>query len=494
VAQLRTAIYIRVSTDEQVKEGFSIPAQKDRLQKYAESMDWQISDFYIEEGVSAKNTDRPELQRLLQDIRQLKVDIVLVYRLDRLTRSVLDLYHLLHEFEKYNVKFKSATEMYDTTSALGRLFLTLVAALAQWERENLGERVRMGMEHMVHEEKRPGGPPPLGYILLNQKLAVHDEEALIIRFIFDRYLHGAGMNRIAQECNLLRFRTKMGKPFSKTAISAILQNPVYYGALRWNYREGRQKLHAPEDWIVLEDIHPPIISKETYDSACEILKRRKQRHPRQLASGYIFSGIAFCGRCGAQLTGHTIRQKNKGKEIRQYKCTNKKKGTCGLSALPEQTVEQLFIEKVKLAINHILQSVEESTFLKPAVQAKTPDPIKNQLQKITSKRTRLQLLFAEGLITLEEIHSQMRLLAGQEGLLINEEEKHIKCAVSSTGVQETDVWRAAVCSPATVWQYASEEEKRHMAGLLVKRIILYTDEEQQRANRGKSYTMELDFN
>ncbi|WP_052738057.1 recombinase family protein [Bacillus sp. SA1-12] len=147
---MRAALYIRVSTHEQV-EGYSISAQKRQLAAYCESQGWEIANYYIEEGVSAKNTNRPELQRMLTHIREGLIDVVVVYKLDRLTRSVLDLYNLLQTFEKYNCKFKSSTEVYDTTSAVGRMFITLVASFAQFERERLGERVRMGMEQKAKE-------------------------------------------------------------------------------------------------------------------------------------------------------------------------------------------------------------------------------------------------------------------------------------------------------------------------------------------------------
>ncbi|GAE32406.1 recombinase family protein [Halalkalibacter hemicellulosilyticus] len=170
---MKTAVYVRVSTEEQVKEGYSISAQKERLDAYIKSQGWELVSYYVDEGVSAKDTNRPELQRMLKNIEEGFIDVVLVYRLDRLTRSVLDLYQLLESFEKNGCHFKSATEVYDTTTAIGRLFITLVAALAQWERENLGERVRMGMTQKVREGEWHGSTPPYGYQLDNGSLVIN---------------------------------------------------------------------------------------------------------------------------------------------------------------------------------------------------------------------------------------------------------------------------------------------------------------------------------
>lgn len=122
-------IYVRVSTDEQAKEGYSISAQKEKLKAYCVSQGWASFKFYVDEGKSAKDTHRPSLELLLRHIEQGIIDTVLVYRLDRLTRSVRDLYTLLDYFDKYNAVFRSATEVYDTGSATGRLFITLVAAI-----------------------------------------------------------------------------------------------------------------------------------------------------------------------------------------------------------------------------------------------------------------------------------------------------------------------------------------------------------------------------
>ena len=193
---MKAVIYTRVSTEEQVKEGFSLAAQLDRLRSFCDSQGWDVADVYTDEGVSAKNTERPELNRLLRDCPRQKFDVVVVYRLDRLTRSVMDLYKLLQLFDAHKIGFRSATEVFDTTNAVGRLFLTIVAALAQWERENLGERIRMGFDQKKREGKWHSTNVPYGYHRVDDQLVIAEEEAEIIREMFRQYIGGLGVHRL----------------------------------------------------------------------------------------------------------------------------------------------------------------------------------------------------------------------------------------------------------------------------------------------------------
>jgi site-specific DNA recombinase len=161
---MRAVAYLRVSTEEQASEGFSLVAQEERCKSFIKSQGWDlVKEPYIDDGYSAKNLERPAIQQLINDLKNNEFDVIVVYRLDRLVRSVLDLHHLLQLFDKHQVAFKSVTEVFDTTTAMGRFFITLVAAMAQWERENLAERVLMGMERRALEGKRNGGNAPYGY-------------------------------------------------------------------------------------------------------------------------------------------------------------------------------------------------------------------------------------------------------------------------------------------------------------------------------------------
>ena len=149
---MQTAIYCRVSTEEQATEGFSIHAQKDKLTKYAESNDWDIVDYYVDDGISGKNlTDRKEVSRLIEDVKKGKINNVLIYKLDRLTRSVKDLIYLIELFDSHNCTFNSQTEKIDTSNAVGRMFVKIIGIFAEFERENLAERVTFGYEQKTKE-------------------------------------------------------------------------------------------------------------------------------------------------------------------------------------------------------------------------------------------------------------------------------------------------------------------------------------------------------
>ena len=182
---MRAALYIRVSTDEQAREGFSIDAQKRKLLAYAESQDWDVTSILVDDGYSAKDLNRPAMQELLEKVRGEEIDVVLVFKLDRLTRSVKDLYHLLDEFARHDVGFRSSQEQFDTTTTMGRAMLGILGIFAQWERETIAERVRMGMEQKVREGKKPGGKYPYGY---DRDGNLIPEEAEIIRRLRDMYI------------------------------------------------------------------------------------------------------------------------------------------------------------------------------------------------------------------------------------------------------------------------------------------------------------------
>ncbi|WP_297988200.1 recombinase family protein, partial [uncultured Anoxybacillus sp.] len=173
---MKVAIYVRVSTDEQAREGYSIESQKDSVINFVKSQRWEVCDFYIDDGYSAKDLKRPAMQRLIEDTKERKFDVVVFYKLDRLVRSVGDLDKLLKLFDKHDIGIRSVTEPFDTTTAMGRFLITLVAAIAQWEREINSERTKDKLKAMAEKGKWRGGYPIIGYDIKDKKLAVNKNE------------------------------------------------------------------------------------------------------------------------------------------------------------------------------------------------------------------------------------------------------------------------------------------------------------------------------
>lgn len=210
---LKTGIYLRVSTEEQAKEGFSINAQKEKLTNYSKVNDWEIIDYYIDDGISAKNLkDRPNINRLIEDVKSGKVNNVLVYKLDRLTRSVKDLINLIEVFEEYNCSFNSLTEKLDTTNAVGRMFIKIIGIFAEFERENLAERVSFGYEQKTREGNYTNtqGVNGYDYIVGKGDLVVNEQEKEIVNRIYEMYLNGTSMLKIAKTFNTENVPSKRG--------------------------------------------------------------------------------------------------------------------------------------------------------------------------------------------------------------------------------------------------------------------------------------------
>lgn len=348
---MKAALYLRVSTLEQAIEGNSIDAQKKRLTSFAESQDWTIHDFYIDDGYSAKDLKRPDMQRMISDLESKKIDVILVYKLDRLVRSVADLHHLLELFDKHDVKFKSATETFDTTTAMGRFFINLVASMAAWERETIGERVRMGMEEKALKGGWNGSQAPFGYDLVDGSLVINPEEAKCVRMIFDMYKR-IGTGNIARQLNRMNIHSRYGR-WSQTGIAYLLRNITYTGKVQWHGKNGNV--------IITEGKHEAIISEELFEETNKRLSTRKMRKGGA-TSTYIFSGVLRCARCGGKMSGSSYMYR--GTKIKTYRCAEATFASCTMRRIQERALIEEFLKQIDINIDSIKNEVvieEEKT-------------------------------------------------------------------------------------------------------------------------------------
>jgi site-specific DNA recombinase len=293
---LRCAIYTRVSTEHGLDQDFnSLDAQREACSAYIKSQaheGWrQNREHYDDGGFSGGSLDRPALQRLLEDIESRKVDVIVVYKVDRLTRSLADFAKLVELFDGQRVSFVSVTQSFNTTSSMGRLTLNVLLSFAQFEREVTGERIRDKIAASKKKGIWVGGIIPFGYRLENRKLFIEESEAKIVRLIFERYLALGSIRTLEQELNSAGILTRRrelstgkvigGIPFTQGPIAHILKNRTYIGEL--NHRKNAY----PAD-------HAPIVSRELFDAVQKQLEgKRNARAEKHQASGALLIGKLF---------------------------------------------------------------------------------------------------------------------------------------------------------------------------------------------------------
>ncbi len=305
---VRCAIYTRVSSEEQAKEGYSLAAQDERLRSHAKSQGWAVYKLYVDDGYSAASRNRPALRKLLFDASMSRFEVVLVYKIDRLSRSLKDLIDIVAELNQFNVGFKSCTELIDTTRPEGRLMFHQFGSFAQYERELIGQRTRFGMMKRL----RGGlwnGIPPYGYRIVEGKLVVEPGEAERVRGIFEWYLRkNMGVVAISRELNRLGVVPRKGDRWKGTRIHKMIGNPLYAGLVRWG---GETAMGS----------HEPIISTETFEAAQATMHGRNHKS-RQLRSPNVLSGLVRCGLCGAPMhvTYPGIEPKSR---FKYYVCNNR---------------------------------------------------------------------------------------------------------------------------------------------------------------------------
>jgi site-specific DNA recombinase len=307
----RCAIYTRKSTDEGLDQDFnSLDAQREACEAYIASqagLGWKlVRTPYDDGGLSGGTMDRPALQRLLSDIESAKVDVVVVYKIDRLTRSLMDFARIVDVFDAHGVSFVSVTQQFNTTSSMGRLTLNVLLSFAQFEREVTAERIRDKIAASKKKGMWMGGPPPLGFDVRDKRLVVNEAEAQTVRRLFDLYLQTRSVRKlkaladdagiVTKQRRLSAGRIQGGKPFSRGNLYQLLSNPLYVGDIA----------HKGQTF---PGLHDAIADRETWDAVQAVLSGNAVDRPvsKNVASPCILTGLAF-DETGDRLTpSHAVK-------------------------------------------------------------------------------------------------------------------------------------------------------------------------------------------
>ena len=337
---IKCAIYIRVSTDEQVKEGHSLEAQEERLRFFAKSQGWNIFKVYKDEGFSAKDLNRPALKDLFYDAKLNRFDVILIYKIDRLSRKLKDLIEIVLQLDKYKIGVKSATETIDTTTPSGRLIFHQFGSFAQYERELIGERTKFGMIKRL-KQGYWNTLPPYGYKLIDGKLEVDKKESEMVKKIFEFYVQkNMGIVNISRKLTETGYKPRKSKTgrWRSNTIHNILTNPIYIGKVRWGGEEA-------------DGIHQAIMDKALFEFVQDKLNKRR-RWTQRYDSPNNFLGIVKCGLCNSPMALHYPGNEKKRK-YKYYICSQRKSfKSCHQDYIRADILEKSLINEIKKISQH----------------------------------------------------------------------------------------------------------------------------------------------
>lgn len=398
----KVACYVRVSTESQI-ENYSIDEQIDRLNSYCKAKDYFIYNTYVDGGYSGGNTNRPGLQLMLTDAHKKKFEAVIVYKLDRLSRSQKDTLTLIEdEFLKNNLDFISVCENFDTTTPFGRAMIGILSVFAQLEKDQITERFTMGRigrskQGLFHG----GGNSPKGYKYINGMLQVDEYEAIQVREIFDLFLSGMSINSIQKHMQG-KYNNEIWKHAAK--IYNVIKNPIYIGKIRFQNKS-------------YEGQHTPIVENEIFYRANELLcsSERNKKTPQKtpFRAGYKLSSLIYCSHCGARYSA------NHG----YYKCYSRSKSSKKFIINPECKNEHWVIQDLdNVVINEVLmlkQSGEIEKIFNNSDKKDNNTDFNLELIKINEQISKLVELYQISEIPIDTIKNKISNLNSKKTVIEN---------------------------------------------------------------------------
>lgn len=469
----KVALYVRVSSERQAsEEHYSIPEQVERLKSYCNAKTWNIYKVYTDGGQSGASLDRPAMQTLIKDAQEQKFDMVLVYKLDRLSRKQKDTLYLIEDvFMKNDIDFTSVVENLDTSTPTGRAFIGLLSVFAQLEREQIQERMKMGKDGRAKRGKyHAGGAVPVGYVYTDGKLIVDDYEAMQVRKVFDLYSKGESIRGIERYMQDHGYKHKgiTQSPGSSdwftNSIRRVLKNKIYIGLIKHKetYYQGE---------------HEPIIDKDLFESIQPKLGANSAKFTYN--KGYyrsLLGGLLYCANCGGRYSygENTVRHPERNSKIGYYSCYSRSKRVKRMIVDPScKNKNWRQIDLDNIIIGEIKKLKFEDGFLsccrneKKEDVADHEDMIVKRLSQIDSQISKLMDLYTLGTIDIDIIQSKINPLAEEKAAL----EKTLHESRKETTVNmDDDTVISLVDSLIEILDNGDIADKREIIQLLIDKI------------------------
>jgi len=479
-AAVRCAIYTRKSSEEGLEQEFnSLDAQRESGEAYIASQKsegWScLSDRYDDGGFTGGNMERPAVKRLMADIEAGKIDCVVVYKVDRLSRSLLDFARMIGTFERHKVSFVSVTQQFNTASSMGRLVLNVLLSFAQFEREIISERTRDKIAATRRKGKWAGGHPILGYDVDPRgfRLVVNEDEAARVREIFALYLeHQAliatvkaidGRGWANKQWTTRKGRLRGGKPFDKNGLFKMLTNVAYLGKVRY-----KSEIHEGE--------HGAIVDAAVWQRVQQVLTRNGRTGGAAVRNKYgaLLKGLLRCAPCGCSM-GHTYSTKHGNIQYRYYVCLRaQKRGwhTCPSKSIPAAEIERLVVEQIKAVgrdpallnatLKHARKQAQESIAALETERAALEREMKRHYREVRTLAVEAASSNGAGASRLGDLNERIR-VAEQRITELREQ----VLALSREIVNESEV-AAAMTGFDPVWETLTPKEQARVVRLLVK--------------------------
>ena len=480
---VRVAIYTRKSTEEGLDQDFnSLDAQRQAIEAFVESQrgkGWlALPERYDDGGYSGATTDRPAFQRLLSDIETGLIDVVAVYRIDRLSRSLADFARILAIFEKHGVAFVSITQQFSTADSSGKLLMNILMSFAEFERAQIAERTRDKMAATRRRGQWTGGRPALGYDLINKKLVINTVEAERVREIFRLYADYGSLIAVAAEANRRGGKTKsyttkvgqvlQGRAFDKHAVRRVVSSPLYVGKVSY-----AGELHEGE--------HDAIIDEETWAAAQKLLKQNGQsRNGNGCGNGNtILQGLVRCGVCGSAMVPHST--KKRGRRYTAYVCLSYQKqgaSACPGSRISARQLEGAVVDRIRLIGRDPTLVSATSEAAKIAQADRKPDLVREQhqveqdLRRLHSEKKNLLDAVAQGGAASGSLTDRLGETEQALSRLVNQAEE-LKADIRDIDdqvVEEREL-RDALAAFDELWNAMTTREQSRVLWLLIESVI-----------------------